>query len=141
MSLQEAVKSKVGKMVAGSTAPILVIGGGLSAAQAAIAAHRAGAAVVLRSRRKLMTKCVQMFLSFHRVLHLPLLVFYVCFRAGSWLIRELDPSQNHKSVSTNKTVLQLKACRAIIRPFSAIALWLLVWCFCINISCHSFFLT
>eukprot|EP00729_Bicosta_minor_P001330 gene1330-30763_t len=56
MSLQEAVKSKVGKMVAGSTAPILVIGGGLSAAQAAIAAHRAGAAVVLRSRRKLMTK-------------------------------------------------------------------------------------
>ena len=64
MSLQEAVKSKVGKMVAGSTAPILVIGGGLSAAQAAIAAHRAGAAVVLRSRRKLMTKCVQMFLSF-----------------------------------------------------------------------------
>lgn len=94
MSLQEAVKSKVGKMVAGSTAPILVIGGGLSAAQAAIAAHRAGAAVVLRSRRKLMTKCVQMFLSFYRVLHLPLLVFHVCFRAGSWLIRELDPSQN-----------------------------------------------
>lgn len=36
--------------------PVMVIGGGLSAAQTAIAAVRAGASVVLRSRRALVTR-------------------------------------------------------------------------------------
>ena len=38
-----------------TSAPVLVIGGGLSAAQAALAAYRAGHRVVLRSRRPLQT--------------------------------------------------------------------------------------
>ena len=53
--LKVSVGAKICQMASG-VASVLVVGGGLSAAQAALAAYRAGAAVVLRSRRPLRTK-------------------------------------------------------------------------------------
>eukprot|EP00040_Diaphanoeca_grandis_P003507 m.25086 g.25086 ORF g.25086 m.25086 type:complete len:544 (-) comp14873_c1_seq1:8-1639(-) len=58
-TLRQIVRTRVGDSISASktgSATVLVIGGGLCAAQAALAAHRAGAVVTLRSRRKLMQK-------------------------------------------------------------------------------------
>ena len=50
------LREEVTALCAGDAARVLVIGGGISAAQAAIAAVRAGRRVVLRSRRPLQTR-------------------------------------------------------------------------------------
>ena len=56
-TLRDIVHCRVASATAATgISTVLVIGGGLCAAQAALAAHKAGALVTLRSRRKLMTK-------------------------------------------------------------------------------------
>ena len=56
-TLRDIVHHRVASATAASgLSTVLVIGGGLCAAQAALAAHKAGALVTLRSRRKLLTK-------------------------------------------------------------------------------------